>query len=320
MIRTCAIVDVVGDKPDWPIESLRLGGFTVKDGGGLYFPPAFDGTLTGWAVIRFLRQFNAVIFWHWPGERVIRAIREAPAMQHGTRIGLACCFESINQSEPWDGRQNILWQVSRAHLLRSQTPNSRGEYTIDYYEAEPASNKNHSWAVDIGAPGYAESYAECLSWALDIHYPAHRPDFLFVDCLQERRFWGSATNPVEEMPSRYVVGHESGIEAIQGRLLPVWGHNPGNGYSRVLKMRMDEFAWQKTPDELAAQTILFANRGNVVGLGFDNKRPECYKRPWWEEFYGRVRNQREHQIYVVTARTGSAFAIFCPGSDIVETP
>jgi hypothetical protein len=322
MIRSAALVAMTGSLPNWPIESLELGPLVLGPGAETYLEgievhgPHADGmsTIRGADCIRFLGRFGAVILWHWPAEHILAAIRRASRVPGGTKVSIALAYENISLVKPWDGRSLELWYFLSALRFESSRLNSAGSRFIDYYEGLPG--KDHVAAVDISKPGFDLAMAEVVGRALDNHYATTPPDSLFLDCCQERRYWGSATNVDRDDPL-YQPSTDAIVRAIQGRHAPVIGNNPGNAYRNTLFHRMDEAHWRRYPGEAvrAIQADMLA--GGVSYLGVESRSSWAKRPDPWREFCGAL-GVYMPRVYAITCRTGSAFSLFSPGSDLVE--
>jgi hypothetical protein len=314
--RTLAICAMTGDNL-WSLPSLECGTFNLHEGWQKYISDLFytksaqgAATVHGMDCIRFLKRFDAIVLWHWPNESILSALRSGP--EPAPKIGLAIAYESIPQEAMWGRKTEVLRQVGLAHLLKGTQKNRFGYDWVDPYEMVDSNVgfKPHCYSVDIGNLQYAENFLNAVEWTVGLNYKRDRPDFYFYDCFQERPYYGTATNapPITDSGVQdYQRGWEKLLREHQGRIGPVWGHNPGDGYWN-LKNRVHEHFFRSNYD---ADTIRAQSAVGNVGIG--SERNDLPTKEAWAKLREEAGDNRPRNVYVQTARTGSAFALFHPG-------
>lgn len=327
--KSVCIASMTGDLDRWTFGSLCCGNFMPGMNANLYLDPLGDAvrddpaggkSIYGQKAITFLSKFHRVILQHWPKQHVLDQIR---AESHvGTKVGLWVNYEAINQVQPWDRITVPLWSVSKSFLL-----SGANGLTVDPYEGQET--PYHSSMVDIRLERYADSFVDCLEDLILVHYRRFRPDFFFFDNLTARPYYGTATNapPVDEIGYQQAWYKLLGL--VQGRIAPVWGHNPGDAYLGTLEGRMDEHFF-RAPNSMESDTVvnlaakLKTGNAHQRGLGLERGRQSI--NAWfddpdlWTDLKQAAGWLRDDRVYVQTARTGTSFGLFHPGAHIVKEP
>lgn len=249
---------------------------------------------------KLLARFDRVFLWHWPGGEVFDAIREA-ASQEGrkVRLGVIANFESVPNTEPWDGRQGPLWAVCQAHKMVGK---DGGDVVV--WQRGPA----RAVAVDLSRPGLVDAYTSAMRYCLE-SYRRSVPDDVFFDCHQPRPFIQDPNAPDWVRTLAYEEAYRRAWNALDYGMLALaatGGNNPDEAYDLGFAMvehadRVPAGAWPNLPLD--------------VGHGFewsDAARAAVMLRA---RAFDSDTNVRHH---LQTARTGTAFRLWHPGTGVAS--
>lgn len=318
MWRSLCIASMTWGWPATP-ESLEAGPFIAHPTGakkylqGLrtrpvpsYHPDAF--VIVGADCYTFFGRFGAVLLQHWTQEEHLLEIRRASVVPGGTRVGLWANYESVAgpgpMGPPWDRVQTVLWNLCMQNLLVG----TDGAPVNLYEPASPG-----VLLVDIRKPDLAQAYVSGLEWILSTYYRLHRPDFIFYDAHDPRRWYPQSVSNAPPFPeAEYRAGWDA-LDHYMARVGLEWAHNPGDvGYPR-LGARIHEHALREHlgAANLAAWigTSLLMNPA-YLGVGSEAVALPPKPGPYFLDIRNRVGPHREDLVYLQTARSGKAFRIF----------
>jgi len=242
-VKTVALVALSNGSSTWPLDQMSLSRVGIAQGTQRYIDivgrKSWDFSVEqggvsihfhGEQVMDLLATFDTVILWHWPPEHVIETMRRRNSDQ---RIFVAEGAEAIQTRPPWQVIQRDTWQVLHDYRLRSDTKNRFGGYFVDIYEVydTPYDKSPHAWAVNMGLEDLPLEYAAVLEESWNAHYPSCKPNGLFMDSVNTRPFYGSATNgPIitSEVVEAYQQGWRNLLYEVAMRIAPPLCHIGGS--------------------------------------------------------------------------------------------